>query len=432
MGSLHATGMLLIGLAVSSGGCCKSRLEEGPGKTAEGDACEALLDDGFGGSLDGHWKRGTNTKHNAKGPGVTTDQGQLVFSQRYDFVETKESFSGDFEVELLGISRKAGSNQCADLFVELVAAPEQVGMFRFSYGLDKKESINIGKGPVLGKSRGWSCIRDAPQLKEVDARGESKGRLRFERRGQRVRLSYTDSTNQTISTSWVSVPAFEATKVRIWGLGGKGATRFIDRVRICAKGRKPKGASEASGRGESEKRAGKGSPSGAEPMPLKKGNRWVYRFRSAGLNGTFSYVAGPVERLRDVEVVRMKYTDTSGLYGDGYWQLLASRGSRLHFHGDSVRGTHAQPDLWVDSNSKVGDSWKTNVGGSITWKLVSRSEVVTVPAGTFKQCFHVQGTNPASGKTTDHWWALGVGDVKMRQPAGPTMMTFELVSYDFG
>jgi len=87
--------MLLLGLAVSSGGCCKSQQEE-PGKTAEGDACEVLLDDGFEDSLDSHWKRGTNTKYNAKGSSVTTAQGQLVFSQRYDFVETKESFSGEF------------------------------------------------------------------------------------------------------------------------------------------------------------------------------------------------------------------------------------------------------------------------------------------------------------------------------------------------
>ena len=433
MGRGHAAGVVLVGLAVSLGGCCKSRQQEEPepGKTVEGDACEMLLDDDFEQALGTHWTTGTNTKQNSNGPSVTAEQGQLVFSQHYDYVETKESFSGDFELELLGISRKAGSNQCADLFVELVAAPEQAGIFRFRYGVDKKESVNIGKAPKTNQTRAWSCIRDTPYLKEFDAQGESKGRLRLEHKEHKIRFSYTDNTNRTLTTSWVGVPAFASTKVRIWGLGGRGATRTIDRVTLCAKRPKAKPAGESPAPGKSEKAGNEPTLAAADPMPLKKGNRWVYRFQSPTLNGTFSYVAGAKEQVGGVEVVRTQYTDTSGLYGNGYWQLLANDGSRLHFYGDSVRGKTTQPDLWMDSAFKDGDTWKTNFSAQVAWKVLSRSESVTVPAGTFKDCVHIRGTNAGAGNTTDHWWAIGVGAVKMQQPMGPTMMSFELVSYEF-
>lgn len=228
----------MAGLAVSLAGCCKSQQEDAPGTNEAGDTCEFLLDDDFSRSLDAHWQRGTNAKKNPAGPTVRAEQGSLVFSQHYDYIETKESVSGDFDVEVFGIARSAGSNQCADLYIELVAAPDEAGIFRFSYGTDKKESINIGKGPRGDQVRGWSCIRDAPHLKELDARGESKGRLRLEHKNRRVRLSYTDSASRTISTPWVSVPDFEATKLRIWGLGGKGSKRSVDRIKICSKGSK--------------------------------------------------------------------------------------------------------------------------------------------------------------------------------------------------
>ena len=149
------------------------------------------------------------------------------------------------------------------------------------------------------------------------------------------------------------------------------------------------------------------------------------------LNGTFSYVAGPKEMVGGVEVVRTEYTDTSGLYGEGYWQLLANRGSRLHFFGDSVRGKTTQPDLWIDSTSKVGDTWSTNHGGQVNWKVVSRSEVVTRTGGDVQglrslardQCELEQDHGPLVG---DRGW--GCQDAATRRSR---MMSFELVSYDF-
>lgn len=45
------------------------------------------------------------------------------------------------------------------------------------------------------------------------------------------------------------------------------------------------------------------------------------------------------------------------------------------------------------------------------WEVVSKDEVVTVPAGTF-HCMHVRRTNASGTKVREYWMARGVGKVK--------------------
>lgn len=45
------------------------------------------------------------------------------------------------------------------------------------------------------------------------------------------------------------------------------------------------------------------------------------------------------------------------------------------------------------------------------WEVVSKDEVVTVPAGTF-HCMHVRRKNASGSKVREYWMAKGVGKVK--------------------
>lgn len=427
--------MWMVGIPMGAllTGCCKSKEVEETPRVKSGETCEVVLEDDFTGPLETNWRRGTNAKHNPKGPTVDARGGQLSFTQHYDYIETKASVSGDFSVELLGVSRKAGSNQCADLYVQLAAAPEQSGIFRFSYGTDRKESINLGKGVREEGVRGWDCIRDSSYLKELDATPASSGRLTLEHEAGRVRLRYTNHEQRTISTDWVQVQPFESTTVRIWGLGRKGSERNVEKVRICRE-KKP----DAVGSREATKAEGnravreEGSKIRRAEIPLEMGNTWSYRFRSAGVAGTFSYTVGAKERIGDTDVFRMDYKSNIALYEDGYWQLVANQKDGYYFFGDKLRGRADEPDLWLKVPSKVGDGWQTKWGSDVRWQVISTSETVTVPAGTFENCVRIRGTPAGLSEGTDHWWAMGIGEIRMHQPGDSTpRMSFELESYSF-
>lgn len=189
------------------------------------------LKDNFSGSLSDNWTTGTNSKQNPTGDTVSIVNEQLVFSQLYDYIETKKSFEGDFEISF-DVNRKKGSNACADYYVELVSVGAPAGIMRFSYGLDKKESINVGTPPTLNTNKNWDCIREANYLKELNHKGVSEGRITFTHKDNKVRMSFTNDEGKTITTSWVSAASLGKTKVRIWGLGGKGSQRYIDNVLI--------------------------------------------------------------------------------------------------------------------------------------------------------------------------------------------------------
>ncbi|MBN1150399.1 hypothetical protein JXA84_04155 [candidate division WOR-3 bacterium] len=71
-------------------------------------------------------------------------------------------------------------------------------------------------------------------------------------------------------------------------------------------------------------------------------------------------------------------------------------------------------------------TWTTKgLGDEVDWEVIHLNEEVTVPAGTF-ECVHVLGTNSRGGGT-DHWYALGVGEVKIYQR--DLDLTLELEDY---
>jgi hypothetical protein len=383
-----------------------------------------VLNDTFSGPLSTNWNTGTNTKNNPGGPTVAIVNGEVNFSQLYDYIETKKSFSGDLRIEM-DLERISGSPQCADFYVELVDLDGVAAIQRFRYGGDAKDSINIGKPPVDGESNTWDCIREPQYLKEMDHSGVSEGTLKLTYEDEKVQVSFTNEEGATITTSSVSAGSCSSTKVRIWALGNSGSVRYLDNVKIislCADG-----SGDNSGDG-----SGSGSDSGSDItgvgiMPLTIGNWWDCSYDAGSISGTFRMEASATQSVSGVTATRVDYT--GDLYGEDYWILVLNEGNDLNFYGDQINGTLTTPDLWCRSTFSVGDTWQTKgQGGVVNWVVISTDEKVTVGAGTFT-CIHMIGTAAGGTSMADHWWAVGVGEVKLTTTMSTGVITVELEDY---
>lgn len=146
-------------------------------------------------------------------------------------------------------------------------------------------------------------------------------------------------------------------------------------------------------------------------MPLEIGNSWTYIY-SAGpeFNGKFTMVVSEIIEVNDNEVYKLDFT--GDLYNEDYWQLLQNNDSKLYFYGHLLHGELKTPDLWLDMEAEVGQTWETNgMGAVVEWEVISLSETITVAAGTF-ECIHIQGKTTGYNTAVDHWWAIGVGEIK--------------------
>jgi hypothetical protein len=64
----------------------------------------------------------------------------------------------------------------------------------------------------------------------------------------------------------------------------------------------------------------------------------------------------------------------------------------------------------------------------VNWVVISTAEKVTVGAGTFT-CIHMIGTAAGGTSMADHWWAVGVGEVKLTTTMSTGVITVELEDY---
>lgn len=166
---------------------------------------------------------------------------------------------------------------------------------------------------------------------------------------------------------------------------------------------------------------------GSEVIPLGIGAYWDYSYEvGTSLSGNFRMTATGKQTVSGVSTTKIDYK--GGIF-DGYWILLANQKDELHFFGDEINGILSQPDMWVKSSCKSGDKWQTSgQGGTVNWTVKSVSATVTVPAGTFT-CIHTQGVSADGGGTADHWWAVGVGEVKMIADIGGQTVITELLGH---
>lgn len=182
-------------------------------------------------------------------------------------------------------------------------------------------------------------------------------------------------------------------------------------------------------------------------MPLKTGVEWTYRVRDVSSNvvSTKKTTVGALEAVPapgKMTVMAYKVTTTKGTQlNDKTESWQEDRGSLTIRHLErSFRPGINVADLeeWWEpfkvrleehpDRLKTGTKWtvtykethKPAIGGTTTqdrmeeWTVVSASEAVTVPAGTFMNALRVRRRGVDFGATSDkeYWYVRGLGKVK--------------------
>ena len=193
-------------------------------------AKDVLVDDFSKGLV--NWETG---KHAKSRPGkpveVTVKEGQVVFPQHREFIVTKDAVEGDFLISF-DVYSSGASPQDANLWIQLTAAPEFGGIFRFRYGADARESINLGLPPREDAHPGqWDGINDGDYPRDLtDISKPQQGKISFNYVDGKVAMSYVNDLGQSIETPYVATQDFDSTKIKIWG----NKHTVIDNVRIVS------------------------------------------------------------------------------------------------------------------------------------------------------------------------------------------------------
>ena len=156
--------------------------------------------------------------------------------------------------------------------------------------------------------------------------------------------------------------------------------------------------------------------------PLQIGNLWNYN-----------------EQFTNNE----KVADTATFGGSKYYNIKSShiiqpdfwireKANTIYFLDPEINDEY----ILFDFNANSGDSWAMPDGFGCTFGdriiLLSDSETVRTPAGTFYNCFHFQHeTRCMDGGLRDTWFAKGIGIVKSIQDSWAGYHETLLVSYSF-
>ncbi len=191
-----------------------------------------IFEDNFTGALSTNWQIGTNTKLNSGGPQVGISGGRVAWTQGWDYIETKQTFSGNFRVEV-DLERDAGSNQCKDFVIELTQAQAATGILRLQYGSYAMDSMNVGAGPLTDSiGAGWQgvCIKDGgPYLKEIPTVSPHVGTAAMTCQDQLMVFSFTNYQGGKMETPAISLGSMGGTTIRIWATAN---SRYVDAVRV--------------------------------------------------------------------------------------------------------------------------------------------------------------------------------------------------------
>jgi hypothetical protein len=151
-------------------------------------------------------------------------------------------------------------------------------------------------------------------------------------------------------------------------------------------------------------------------FPLEKGNQW--RFGGPGtmtetIIDTFTlgrrYLFYRFDQFRHVPNMALRLTEEN----------------KLTYRLDPMSVIE---HTWVDFSAEIGEQWKV-AQPMETWtvELQSRTDTVTVPAGTFTDCYRFYFRFSGDDNDWIEWYAPGVGPVK-RQLLGFAFIEYPLVS----
>jgi len=164
-------------------------------------------------------------------------------------------------------------------------------------------------------------------------------------------------------------------------------------------------------------------------FPLEPGNRWIYAVQGPG----------SVSRKWEVRVKGEQSVPPFRSYLElsGYFRGKDPRLVRTTIFGNVLeRGDDGKDYLWYEFVGRVGKSWVMELapGDSPTCEdgakltIGARDEVVTVPAGEFKQVLRIDFmTKCADAGITHEWFAPGVGLIRREESSFGGPVVSELV-----
>jgi len=135
---------------------------------------------------------------------------------------------------------------------------------------------------------------------------------------------------------------------------------------------------------------------------LKTGYQWNYSFliEGAASEGYYSY--------------KILSSDGDGFYNIEYTNPMNVTSDDMYWYADDeffADESGADPDLWfpvVYTDNSVGKSWVSPVDdedlGTITRRIISVDETVTVPAGTFDNCVKIKETFSGDANVVNYIW----------------------------
>jgi len=135
---------------------------------------------------------------------------------------------------------------------------------------------------------------------------------------------------------------------------------------------------------------------------LKTGYQWNYSFliEGAASEGYFSY--------------KILSSDGTGYYNIEYTNPMNVASTDMYWYANDkffADESGSESDLWFPvfySDNNVGKSWTSPVDdedlGTITRQIVSVSESVTVPAGTFDNCVKIKETFSGDANVINYIW----------------------------
>ena len=188
-------------------------------------------------------------------------------------------------------------------------------------------------------------------------------------------------------------------------------------------------ASQANSRASAER--------GSLYFPLRHGYKWTYAVQSATSAVTSTWRVEVLNPPSAVPPMRAFFR----LHG--YFRADETQSVRTTPFGTVLeRGQDGNEYLWYELEAEVGQSWKMHLAppasascedGTVL-TIVSRGEVISVPAGDFSRVLRVDRLTPrcADAGITSEWFAPEVGLIRRVEEtiAGPIVS--ELVSADLG
>ena len=197
-----------------------------------------IFSDDFSSGFGSQWTTGTNSALNSTVE-VRAQNGSVEWYQRYDYIETVQSFDTAFRVEV-DLERTQGSVQCKDFAVELVGTENLCGVLRLQYGTITKDTINLGQEPATNsRSANYQgvCVDDVTGYKmEMETVSPHKGTASLTYQDGQVKFAFTNYGGMTIETPWKQAGTLGPRKIRIWATS---EYRYVDAVRVYSLSAQP-------------------------------------------------------------------------------------------------------------------------------------------------------------------------------------------------